>query len=144
MEIIMPCAGLSTRFPDMRPKYLLTDYSGEMMITKAAKNFIGKHKITVIILKQHDEKYNARQKVSEAFDGKVRIIILDEETSGPAHTAYLGIEKADIDPNASILIVAFGVVVQSNSLYILSRLPSISTRLTSCFIGSIFIACIIL
>ena len=77
MEIIMPCAGLSTRFPDMRPKYLLTDYSGEMMITKAAKNFIGKHKITVIILKQHDEKYNARQKVSEAFDVKVRIIILD-------------------------------------------------------------------
>jgi len=132
MEIIMPCAGLSTRFPDMRPKYLLTDYSGEMMIMKAAKNFIGKHKITVIILKQHDEKYNARQKVSEAFDGKIRIIILDEETSGPAHTAYLGIKKADIDPDASILIKDCDGfyetdVVEGNAIYVskLSDNPNI-------------------
>lgn len=104
MEIIMPCAGRSTRFPDMRPKYLLTDYSGELMIKKAAKNFIGKHKITIIILKEHDYHHRAYQKVNEAFDGKVRIIVLDKDTDGPAHTAYIGIKKAEIDPDSSILI----------------------------------------
>jgi hypothetical protein len=88
----------------MRPKYLLTDYSGELMIKKAAKNFIGKHKITIIILKEHDYHHRAYQKVNEAFDGKVRIIVLDEDTDGPAHTAYIGIKKAEIDPDASILI----------------------------------------
>ena len=38
MEIILPCAGLSSRFPNLRPKYLLTDYSGKMMIEGAIKN----------------------------------------------------------------------------------------------------------
>ena len=104
MEIIMPCAGRSTRFPDMRPKYLLTDYSGELMIKKAAKNYIGKHKITIIILREHDYHHRAYQKINEAFDGKVRIITLDKETDGPAHTAYMGIKKADIDPDSPILI----------------------------------------
>ena len=28
MEIILPAAGLSTRFPNMRPKFTLTDYKG--------------------------------------------------------------------------------------------------------------------
>jgi hypothetical protein len=54
----------------MRPKYLLTDYSGELMIKKAAKNFIGKHKITIIILREHDAHHRAYQKLNEAFDGK--------------------------------------------------------------------------
>jgi 2-C-methyl-D-erythritol 4-phosphate cytidylyltransferase len=35
MEIIIPAAGLSTRFPNMRPKYTLTDYTGKMMIEKS-------------------------------------------------------------------------------------------------------------
>ena len=51
----MPCAGLSTRFPNMRPKYLLSDYNNRLMIENAAKNFIGKYNVTIAILKEHDE-----------------------------------------------------------------------------------------
>jgi dTDP-glucose pyrophosphorylase len=94
MEIIMPCAGLSTRFPNLRPKYLLTDYSGKLMIENAAKHFIGKHNITIAILKQHNEMFNAENKLRDAFGDKVNIVVLDEPTSGPADTVYQTIMKA--------------------------------------------------
>jgi hypothetical protein len=132
MEVIMPCAGLSTRFPDMRPKYLLTDYSGEMMLKKAAKNFIGKYNITVILLKEHVEKFDALRKVSEAFDGKVRTIILDFVTSGPAETVYHGLIRGNIDLDSTILIKDCdgfydGTICEGNVIYVskLSDNPNI-------------------
>ena len=90
----MPCAGLSTRFPNMRPKYLLSDYNNRLMIENAAKNFIGKYNITIVILKEHDEKFKAKDKLIEAFGDKVGIVILDEPTSGPADTVYQAIMRA--------------------------------------------------
>jgi len=128
----MPCAGLSTRFPDMRPKYLLTDYSGEMMLKKAAKNFIGKYDITVVLLRQHVEKFDALRKVSEAFDGQVRIIMLDFTTSGPAETVYHGIIRGNIDSDSTILIKDCdgfydGTICEGNVIYVskLSDNPNI-------------------
>ena len=90
----MPCAGLSTRFPNMRPKYLLSDYNNRLMIENAAKNFIGKYNVTIAILKQHNEMFNAENKLREAFGDKVNIVVLDEPTSGPADTVYQTIMKA--------------------------------------------------
>jgi ABC-2 type transport system ATP-binding protein len=52
------------------------------MIENAAKNFIGKYNITIVILKEHDEKFKAKDKLIEAFGDKVGIVILDEPTSG--------------------------------------------------------------
>jgi 2-C-methyl-D-erythritol 4-phosphate cytidylyltransferase len=57
MEIILPCAGLSTRFPNLRPKYLLTDYNGKLMVENALKNFVNKHNITLIILDKHNKDF---------------------------------------------------------------------------------------
>lgn len=128
----MPCAGLSTRFPDMRPKYLLTDYSGEMMLKKAAKNFIGHYNITVILLQEHVEKFDALRKVSEAFDGKVRVVVLEHPTSGPADTVYQGLKNTNINPETTILIKDCdgfydGPVVEGNVVYVskLSDNPNI-------------------
>ena len=58
MEIILPAAGLSTRFPNMRPKFTLTDYKGMMMFERAIQYYIGKYNVTIGILKEHDTKYN--------------------------------------------------------------------------------------
>ena len=100
----MPCAGLSTRFPNLRPKYLLTDYAGRLMIENAAKNYIGKDRITIVILKEHDDKFGARNKLIEAFGHKVDIVILDKPTSGPADTVYQAIKKGRINLKDEILI----------------------------------------
>ena len=67
MEIIMPAAGLSTRFPNMRPKYTLTDYSGKMMFEKAIAPLIKKHHITIGLLEEHEEKYNISKYVEQEY-----------------------------------------------------------------------------
>ena len=59
MEIIMPAAGLSTRFSNMRPKYILADFQGKYMFERSLDSFIGKHNITIGILKEHNDKYNS-------------------------------------------------------------------------------------
>ena len=104
MEIIVPCAGRSSRFPGVRPKYLLTDYSGKMMVENAVKNYIGKFNITIIILKEHDEEYGSKKKLLEAFGDNVKVVVLDNETSGPAETVYKGIVEAKIPDNSPVLV----------------------------------------
>lgn len=104
MEIILPCAGLSTRFPNLRPKYLLTDYQGKLMVESALTNFINKHRITIIILDKHNKDFSAEKKLREAFGNTINIVILENPTSGPADTVYQGIIKGNIDKDSSILI----------------------------------------
>lgn len=104
MEIIVPAAGLSSRFPNMRPKYTLTDYSGKIMLESAIKPFIGKYNITIGILKEHDEKYNVVDLLKHELKDYISIVVLDEQTAGPADTVYQIIKKAKIDLNQEILI----------------------------------------
>ena len=104
MEVIIPCAGASSRFPNMRPKYLLTDYAGRFMVQNAAEHYIDKHRVTIVILKEHDERYMARKKIEEAFGNKVDIVVLDKPTTGPADTVYQAIQRGRIDLTSPILI----------------------------------------
>lgn len=98
MEIIVPAAGLSTRFPGTRPKYLLYDYSGELMLKKALEPFLGKYNITIGILHQHVLQYDA-VKILNREIGDIKIVILNETTKGPAETVFKILEnyKDDIE-----------------------------------------------
>ena len=97
MEIIVPAAGLSTRFPDMKPKYLLYDYKGELMIRNALQQFLGEHNITIGILKEHDDKYRATEFLEHEFGDLVQVVILDKPTKGPADTVYQIIQARGLD-----------------------------------------------
>ena len=88
MEIIVPAAGLSTRFPNMKPKYLLYDYKGDLMIRNALQQFLGEFNITIGILKEHDEKYHATQFLKHEFGDQIQVVVLDKPTRGPADTVY--------------------------------------------------------
>jgi choline kinase len=96
MEIIVPAAGLSTRFPEMKPKYLLYDYKGELMIHNAIRPFINKYKIHIGILREHAEKYNSVDVLRYEFGEKVNIVVLEKPTSGPADTTYQIINKVGL------------------------------------------------
>lgn len=105
MEIIVPAAGLSTRFPNMRPKYSLTAYDGKLMIEKALQPFIGKHNITIGILKRHENEYSLSKLIKHQIKEKnVKVCILDKETNGPADTVYQIIKLAKININKEIFI----------------------------------------
>lgn len=132
MEIIIPCAGLSSRFPNLRPKYLLTDYSGKMMIEGAAKNFIGKYPVTIAILKQHDDIFNSSKLLEEVFGDKVKIVRLPAATTGPADTVYQTLKLAGIDSSSPFLIKDSdgfydSELVEGNAIYVcnLNKNPTI-------------------
>lgn len=86
MEIIVPCAGRSSRFPDMRPKYLLSDYKRDLMIDGAIRGLLDQHHVTVTILKEHDDKYDSRTILKECFGDRIDIVVLEKPTSSPAET----------------------------------------------------------
>lgn len=104
MEIIVPAAGLSSRFSNMRPKYLLADYKKRLMLESAVSNYIGKYNITIGILKEHEEKYNATKHIRSYLQDSVNVVIIDELTRGPADTVYQIIKKANIDLDSPFII----------------------------------------
>jgi hypothetical protein len=62
-NVILPCAGQSTRF-NGRPKWLLTHPTGHLMFQRALLGIKNKHQIqqvVVVALKQHCEQFNLRE-----------------------------------------------------------------------------------
>jgi len=104
MEIILPAAGLSTRFPNMRPKYTLTDYKGQMMFERAIQYYVGKYNVTIGILREHENKYNISKYIQDTYDKLVNIVILEEHTSGPADTVYQILKQANISDDKEFFI----------------------------------------
>lgn len=104
MEIIVPAAGLSSRFPNMRPKYSLVDHSGKTMLELALSQYINKYNITVGILQEHQNQYDIVGLLKNRFKENIKIILIEKLTAGPADTAYQIIKKANINLNNEIFI----------------------------------------
>ena len=89
MKVIIPCAGKSSRFPNTRPKYLLTMPDGRMMLQHAADKYLDAgHEVTFVIVKEHSEKYESEYAIRQAYGDAVNIFTLDDFTNGPADTVY--------------------------------------------------------
>ena len=99
--LIIPCAGKSNRFPNMKPKWMLTHPDGELMIEKAIKGLNCEifNRIIITIVKPHDEKYEAGLILSQVFKNnpKVEICLLDDFTSSASETVYLTLEKMNVE-----------------------------------------------
>ncbi len=59
--LILPVAGRSSRFPNMRPKWLLTMPDGKLMIEKSVEqiDLAVFDRVVIVCLKEHLEKYTA-------------------------------------------------------------------------------------
>ena len=57
--LILPVAGRSSRFPGMRPKWLLTMPDGKTMLQKSVEkiNLAAYDRIVVVCLKEHVDEY---------------------------------------------------------------------------------------
>ena len=78
MEIIVPAAGLSTRFPNMKPKYLLYDYKGDMMLMNALRPLRHKgYRLHIGILKEHQDKYNVIEQIPDCISNLSNLEKLD-------------------------------------------------------------------
>ncbi len=90
--LIIPCAGKSSRFPGMKPKWMLRYPDGKIMVEKAVEGLDtdAYERIIVTIVKEHAEKYNADIILNKIFKEKIgkkfQLCILDEFTTCQAET----------------------------------------------------------
>ncbi len=103
MNLIVPMAGRSSRFPDIRPKWMLTHPNGKFMAIQA---IAGLHlskfeKIFFVYLKEHEENYHFLKGFREELGKtdlleKVEMIELAEPTIDQSDTVFQAIKHAGI------------------------------------------------
>lgn len=98
MKIIVPCAGQSSRYPNMPPKWILPDHDGVPMIARAIENLRFDPKdLVVTILAEHEERFDVQRGLEEVFSHPVATVVLEEETKSQSETIYKTLQLLDID-----------------------------------------------
>jgi len=98
--LIIPCAGKSSRFPNMKPKYLLTHPDGKLMIEKSMEelNIEIFDRIIITIVKPHNDQYDSKLVLKQVFhdNSKIEICILDDFTTSASETIYQTLMKMNV------------------------------------------------
>lgn len=98
MKVIIPCAGRSSRFPNMPPKWMLPDHDGIPMVVQAIKGLpVEKSDLIFTLLREHDERFNATQGLRQAFDYPVRTVLLDAPTASQSETVAQTLHRVGFD-----------------------------------------------
>jgi len=71
MNLIVPCAGKSSRFPSTKPKFLLTHPSGNLMVLEAIRGLVLAEPMPIKILiaynREHQAKYDCATALKKQF-----------------------------------------------------------------------------
>jgi len=101
--LIVTAAGLSTRFENLKPKWMLTHPNGNWMIVESLKNldFSSVSQVYLVFLREHIEKYKCHEAIKKCLQeigiqDKAKIIILNKKTHNQPHTVYEAIKQANI------------------------------------------------
>lgn len=102
MKLILPVAGESSRYPGVKPKWLLTHPNGNLMFHEAIRrlDLSAIDEIILIGLRAHLEGLGARAAVERQFahsdiDRPWRIVSIDQSRSQP-DTILQGIQRLDV------------------------------------------------
>ena len=103
-NLIVPIAGKSSRFPNIRPKWMLTHpKSGLFMVLESIRgiNLDFFDKIYFVALKEHSKKFEFEMGFYEELEklnlkSKSQIIYLDSNTSSQSETVYKAIKECEI------------------------------------------------
>ena len=105
VTLILPIAGRSSRYPGMRPKWMLTHPRGKFMITESirglqAENF---QRIVIISLRAHEEDFHVSAPLIDELSTtygvpshRINVVLFDGETGSQPETVHRGIVEADI------------------------------------------------
>jgi hypothetical protein len=106
--LIIPAAGDSSRFPNMKPKWLLTHPQKGLMISKILTDeFVDSYdKIYITILKRHVKEYEADVILDQLFKQRninnCELVILDQPTNSSPETVYNTIKLKNITGSLTI------------------------------------------
>lgn len=99
MKIIVPCGGKSSRFPNMRPKWMLNAPNGNLMVVESLKGIelYENTEIIITLLKEHEEKYKIidglKKNFKEVLNRDVTICMLEKQTKSQSETVCETIKK---------------------------------------------------
>lgn len=98
VTVIIPCAGGSSRYPNVRPKFLLVNPNGSLMLFDSISKFDLKGcKLVVTVLKQHEQKYEISKMFKKFFNNyAIELCILNEPTGSQSETVYKTIKSLKI------------------------------------------------
>lgn len=104
MILIVPIAGRSSRFPNMKPKWMLTHPSGKFMVLEAISglNLNDFNSIVFVCLKEHETMHGFTKGFNEELEemgllNKAKILYLDKPTKHQSETVAKAIEHFHID-----------------------------------------------
>lgn len=97
--LLLPCAGRSSRYPGVRPKWMLTLPDGTLALARAAASVPadGYGRIVIAVRADHEAAYGCQALLERVFEGAAEIVVLEEETRGPADTIAQMIRLAHVD-----------------------------------------------
>lgn len=106
MIIIVPCAGRSGRYPTTRPKWMLTQPSGELMVRESLRGlrFRKRDRLIITILKEHEQRYHVIKGMKASFDRRVDVCVLNKQTGSQPETIYQTLMQEKIRLDSSIFI----------------------------------------
>lgn len=96
MNILIPMAGLGSRFPNSKLPKPLIDVDGKAMIQKAVESMGVNGNYIFITRSEHNRDFDLDKKIQELFP-ESKVISVDYLTEGPACTALLAKEYIDTD-----------------------------------------------
>ncbi|MFS0738528.1 hypothetical protein ABC347_15895 [Sphingomonas sp. 1P06PA] len=97
MKLIVPCAGRSSRFPNMPPKWMLPDHDGVPMVVRAVAGLEYRPEdLIVTLLAEHEDRFGASAGLARAFGHPVRTVILPEPTRSQSETVVETLRRADV------------------------------------------------
>lgn len=100
--LILPVAGRSSRFPGMRPKWLLTMPDGKLMLEKAVEKMEMSNydRVLVVCLREHLDAYLTPESLAKVLAGlghsNVNLCVLEQPTASQSETVALALEKAQV------------------------------------------------
>lgn len=103
MKLIIPMAGRGERFKQAgytTPKPLIELSPGLPMFVKAARSFPleDMQEVIFVVLREHCDAYGIDREIQRRFPGvRLRIVIMDEVTSGQAETVAVALDRAQDD-----------------------------------------------
>lgn len=102
MHLILPISGQSSRFPTVRPKWMLNHPNGNLMIAESFRgwNLDEVESILVVFLREHDEMYGARKMLEKQFaklglSNRLNLVMIEQSNSQP-HTVYQALKSSGI------------------------------------------------
>lgn len=103
--LIIPAAGRSSRFPNMKPKWMLTQPNGKLMIVDCLEGLDHRSfsKVVIGLLKEHisDHCSNSIEDVISCFSespfaGMVEVVVIPEQTCDQTRTVEMILSEAAI------------------------------------------------